>query len=100
MSKYTFEVEVPEYNDYKSAREAIKAVMGLTEQIEAEAEAIADEMGVSFSTGDYGNGRTYHPKGTNAEDNGLEFYCREYEVDLDENGNMTEGAWVSSSEMC
>lgn len=28
MSKYTFEVEVPEYNDYKSAREAIKAVMG------------------------------------------------------------------------
>lgn len=100
MSKYTFEVEVPEYNDYKSAREAIKAVMGLTEQIEAEAEAIADEMSVSFSTGDYGNGRTYYPKGTNAEDYGLGYYCRCYDVDLDENGNTVEGAWVSSSDMC
>lgn len=100
MSKYTFEVEVPEYNDYKSAREAISKIMGLVDDIEAEAENIADEMGVSFSTGDYGNGRTYHPKGTNAEDNGLEYYCNDYDVDLDENGNMTEGHWVSSSDMC
>lgn len=100
MSKYTFEVEVPEYNDYKSARAAIDAIMGLIDHIEAEAENIADEMGVSFSTGDYGNGRTYHPKGTNAEDNGLEYYCSYYDVELDENGLTTEGAWVSSSEMC
>ncbi|QEG12616.1 hypothetical protein POTTS_4 [Klebsiella phage vB_KpnM_Potts1] len=100
MSKYTFEVEVPEYNDYKSARAAIDAIMGLVDDIEAEAENIADEMGVSFSTGDYGNGRTYHPKGTNAEDNGLEYYCSCYDVELDENGLTTEGAWVSSSDMC
>ncbi|QHR72536.1 hypothetical protein [Escherichia phage CLB_P2] len=92
------EIEIPEYNDEKSAEKAIYALLGKVDIIESKCEAIADKYGIQFGTGDYGSGRTYYPVGYECsqwfkdeiENNGGEV----------ENGVVTVGAWVSSSAMC
>lgn len=61
---------------------------------------LADEGGVHAYWGEYGSGETYYPKGTNAEDNYLKWYCRDYDIGLDDEGNLLRGAWVASSDMC
>ncbi|AAP76041.1 RB69ORF139c hypothetical protein [Escherichia phage RB69] len=62
MSKI-IEIKVPEFNDAKSASDAIYKLLNQAERIEEEATKIADQYAVSFSVGDYGSGRTYYPKG-------------------------------------
>lgn len=89
------EIPIPEYNDVKSARQAIQYLMNQTDTIEAAAEQIADEHGVTISAGDYGYGRTYYPAGYKGS------WLEGYEgVELDEDEKLTEGVWLSSSDMC
>lgn len=93
------EIAIPEYNDVKSASDAISKLLRAQDHIENEATIIADKYGVSFDVGEYGSGRTYYPVGYECsrwmrdeiENNGGE---------VDENGIITSGAWVSSSQMC
>ncbi|UTY64375.1 hypothetical protein ENTB45_194 [Enterobacter phage Entb_45] len=92
------ETRIPLVTDATSARKAIEALLEPVD--EGRAEQLMDQYGISMSRGDYGNGETYYPKGTNAEDNYIEYACRTMDYELDENGNLTEGVWISSSEMC
>lgn len=92
------ETRIPLVTDVASARKAIEVLLEPVD--EARAEALMDKYNISMSRGDYGNGEPYYPKGTNAEDNYIEYACRTMDYGLDENGNLTEGVWISSSEMC
>lgn len=92
------ETRIPLITDAASARKAIEALLEPVD--EGRAEQLMDQYGISMSRGDYGNGETYYPKGTNAEDNYIEYACRTMDYELDENGNLIEGVWISSSEMC
>ena len=93
------EIEIPEYNDVQTATDAISKLLRAQDHIENEATIIADKYGVSFDVGEYGSGRTYYPVG---------YECSRWMRDeienkggeVDENGIVTSGAWVSSSEMC
>lgn len=94
MTSKTIQIQIPEYSDSRSASAAIQKLLAQSSEIEIEAEKIADEYQVSFSVGDYGSGRTYYPKGSAADVWGSEGW------EQDENGNLVEGQWLSSSEMC
>lgn len=89
------QIEIPEYNDRKSAAAAIAKLLERAEQVEQAAEIIADEHCLTFNTGDYGSGRTYYPAGYNGS------WLEGHEgVELDEENKLTEGVWLSSSDMC
>lgn len=92
------EIAIPKYYDEKSAEKAIYSLLNKTSEIEKHCEEIADEYGIEFSTGDYGTGRTYHPVGYECS----EWFAHHIENNGGrvENGIVTVGAWVSSSEMC
>lgn len=92
------ETKVPVAKDAQSAAKAIEALLNSVDEYKAT--KIADEYGICAYRGEYGNGETYYPKGTNAEENYIDRYAEENGIDIDENGNITEGFWVSSSEMC
>ena len=95
------EIEIPEYNDQKSARAAVRAIADAMEgQLLGEIAGIADEYNFEAHIGDYGNGQTYYPAGTDVAENYLEHIADSNGVEVDENGWTTEGMWVSSSEMC
>lgn len=89
------QIEIPEYNDHKSAAAAIAKLLERSEDIEQAAEVIADEHGVIINTGDYGYGRTYYPVGYNAH-----WLIGHEGVEVDENEKLVEGVWLSSSDMC
>lgn len=87
-------IDVPDCNDAKSARAAIGIILAGTDKLEDAATELADKFGVEFYTGDYGNGRTYYPKGSHQSDanwNGWE---------TDDEGNLAYGVWQSSSDNC
>lgn len=92
------EIAIPEYNDEKSAEKAIYDLLSKVDTIESKCEEIADKYGIEFGTGDYGTGRTYHPVGYECS----EWFTHHIEANGGrvENGVVTVGAWVSSSEMC
>lgn len=92
------ETRIPLVTGAASARKAIEALLEPVDQFRAE--ALMDKYGISMSRGDYGNGETYYPKGTNAENNYIEYACDCNGYDRDADGNLTEGVWISSSEMC
>ncbi|BAQ22791.1 hypothetical protein AU156_gp141 [Edwardsiella phage PEi20] len=92
------ETRIPLVTDAASARKAIEALLEPVD--EARAEQLMDKYGISMSRGDYGNGETYYPKGSNASEYYIEYACSCNGYDLDGNGNLTEGVWISSSEMC
>lgn len=92
------EIKIPVVTNAQQASEVIKKLLEPID--EARAEALADEYGICAYKGEYGCGQTYYPKGTNVEDNYLENIVHTYDIGVDENGEITEGVWVSSSEMC
>lgn len=65
-----------------------------------ELEALCEEYKEQAWIGDYGNGETYYPTGTDAERSYIQDVCEDYGVELDENGLTTSGIWISSSQMC
>lgn len=98
MGKY-YEVVVKtlkEPTTKKEADDAICELLNATDVGENIAEELADKFGIQFSTGDYGNGRTYYPVGTEKGWTTRERYYGDY----DENDQTTEGFWVSSSDQC
>lgn len=68
--------------------------------VKIDAVRIADKHGISFTVGEYGSSNTYWPKGTNAEENYIEYACRCNGYSLDDDGNLLSGEWISSSDMC
>ena len=79
-------------------REKTKAAEAQMEKVKAEVANLADQAGVQAYWGEYGeNGQTYYPKGTNINDEYLGWRGSDA---ADENGILTQGIWVSSSEMC
>lgn len=88
-----------EKRDYeKEIREKTEAAEAIIERLKDEVALLADEGGVQAYWGEYGeNGQTYYPKGTDINDAYLGWRGSEY---ADENGILTEGIWISSSEMC
>lgn len=92
------ETRIPLVTDAASARKAIEALLEPVD--EARAEALMDKYNISMSRGEYGNGETYYPKGTNIDYAGIDYAVRCNGYDTDESGNLTEGIWISSSEMC
>ena len=79
-------------------RKKTKEAEQIIEKIKDEVAELADKGGVQAYWGEYGeNGQTYYPKGTDIEDNYLGWRASEY---ADEDGKLTEGMWISSSEMC
>lgn len=68
--------------------------------IKIDAVRIADKHGISFTVGEYGSSNTYYPKGTNAEENYIEYACRCNGTAIDDEGNLLSGEWISSSDMC
>ncbi|AVR55320.1 hypothetical protein PSH1140_115 [Enterobacter phage myPSH1140] len=89
------QIEIPEYNDRKSAAAAIAKLLERSEEIERAAEIIADEHCVTFDVGEYGNGRTYYPAGHDAH-----WLVEYHDLEVDENNKLIEGVWLSSSDMC
>lgn len=98
-NKEVVQIEIPAHTDYASGYKAINEIMAATDEVEAAAMKIADLYGIQFSTGDYGNGRTYYPKGSNSDEYGLEYHCSCEGVPIVD-GKLAEGIWMSSSEMC
>lgn len=93
------EIKIPVVTNKEQAREVIAKLLEPID--ETRAEALADEYQIQAYRGEYGaGGQTYYPVGTNAEDNYLERIVSEYGIDVDKDGNITQGVWVSSSEMC
>lgn len=92
------ETRIPLITDAASARKAIEALLEPVD--EARAEQLMDQYGISMSRGDYGNGETYYPKGTNPDYAGIDYAVRCNGYGVDEYGNLSEGIWISSSEMC
>lgn len=92
------ETHIPLVVDAASARKAIEALLEPVD--EGRAEQLMDKYNITMSRGEYGNGETYYPKGTNAEANGIGYTvrCNGYDVDIE--GNLERGIWISSSEMC
>lgn len=80
----------------KKIHDILDEMRSAENEILGRAEAVADEFCESFSYGEYGSGRTYFPKGTNADEIPWDF---EDEANI-EDGKSTVGVWVSSSEMC
>lgn len=99
MKEHVIEIKIPTVTNVQQAREVIKQLL---EPIDlAGAERLADEYGICAYRGEYGaGGETYYPKGTNADDNGIEYFCEDHDIEIDDNGNLIEGVWISSSEMC
>lgn len=88
-----------EKRDYdKEIQELTKAAEEYVETVKDQIAALADEGGVQAYWGEYGeNGQTYYPKGTDIEEYYLGWRASEY---ADAEGKLTQGIWVSSSEMC
>ena len=80
----------------KKIHDILDEMRAAEDEILGRAEAVADEFCESFSYGEYGSGRTYFPKGTDADSIPWDF---EDEANI-EDGKSTVGVWVSSSEMC
>lgn len=82
----------------EEAQKAINKLVDLADNlIENEATTIADKFGLNFSVGDYGSGRTYHPKGTDKSE--MKYYDS-YNYGYDIDGKTLFGHWISSSENC
>lgn len=77
--------------DKAEAQQAIRKLTSMAEEFESIAEAVADRFCISFSTGDYGYGRTYYPKGHD--------YWEESQAE-DYGQGADHGYWLSSSDMC
>lgn len=93
------EIKIPEVTNTQQAREVIKQLLEPVDM--RRAEDLADQYGICAYMGEYGDGgKTYYPKGTNAEDNYITYPVERDGVEIDEDGNIKEGIWVSSSEMC
>lgn len=73
-----------------------KEVEEIIENVKDEIAALADEGGVLAYWGEYGSGETYYPKGTDVE----KYYISWHSEHYSENGKLTQGLWISSSEMC
>ena len=69
-------------------------------RLKGEIAKLADAGGVEAYWGEYGSGETYYPAGTDVEANYLESVCYDYDIPIDEEGKLLQGAWVSSSSMC
>lgn len=95
---YTIETEIPAVTDAASARRAIEILLEPTDMTAAE--ELADLYGIHAYRGEYGSGETYYPKGTVASEYYLEYPADNHGIDIDADGKITEGFWVSSSEMC
>lgn len=79
----------------KAARAEIAMLVSKAESIISEAEGIADKNNVTFDFDlAYGMGGTYIPKGSK------DHYLDSYEAELNEDGSLVEGQWVSSSQSC
>lgn len=78
----------------------VKEMEESQQKFRAEIEALCEQFQEQAWIGDYGNGETYYPTGTNAEEHYITYVCGDYDVDIDENGLTTEGLWISSSQMC
>lgn len=88
-------MNTPEQKDaYKKIEELIKQSERL---IDIDATDIADAFGISFNVGDYGSGRTYHPKGASLDSVSCSWLDG---IEVDENDNLINGIWISSSEQC
>lgn len=82
----------------KLIREKTAAAEAYAEAVKEEVAELADQAGVQAYWGEYGeNGQTYYPKGTNINDEYLGWRGSD---NADENGILTQGIWISSSEMC
>lgn len=82
----------------KKASEKIQELIEKSERlIDVEATDIADAFGISFNVGDYGSGRTYHPKGASLDSVSCSWLDG---IEVDKNNNLISGIWVSSSEQC
>jgi hypothetical protein len=77
--------------DKAEAQQAIHKLNSMSEEFESIAQAVADRFCISFSTGDYGYGRTYYPKGHD--------YWEESQAE-DYGQGADRGYWLSSSDMC
>lgn len=97
MMSYEITTKIPTVTDAQSANEAIKILLEPVDL--AAAEELADQYNLRMYRGNDCHGETYYPKGTNVEENYLEYVCECYDYDV-EDGNLVEGIWISSSEMC
>lgn len=77
--------------DKAEAQQAIRKLTSMADEFESIAQAVADRFCISFSTGDYGYGRTYYPKGHD---------CWEESQAEDYGQGADHGYWLSSSDMC
>ncbi|APU00536.1 hypothetical protein [Aeromonas phage 44RR2.8t.2] len=77
-------------SDKAKAREITREVMSISDSAEQLAETIADVAVITLSTGDYGYGRTYYPKGHSSWE----------ESTASEKGDDENGYWLSSSDNC
>lgn len=81
----------------KLIREKTKAAEAQIEAIKDEIAELADQAGVQAYWGEYGSGETYYPVGTDVEEAYIGWQASQY---ADENGKLTEGLWIASSELC
>lgn len=81
----------------KLINEKTRAAEDYIDSVKAEIAELADKAGVQAYWGEYGNGETYFPVGTDVQAEYLGWEGSEY---ADENGILTEGVWISSSSMC
>lgn len=78
-------------SDKTVAREITSKLLDIGEAAEHVAAKVADAALITITTGDYGYGRTYYPKGHQfwSESNALDYGTSE-----------DNGYWLSSSDMC
>ena len=82
----------------KEIREKVSKGEDFIEKLKDEIAELADKGGVTAYWGEYGtSGETYYPKGTDVEAHYIGWQASQY---ADDNGILTEGLWISSSEMC
>lgn len=81
----------------KEIREKTKAAEAYMQSVKEEIAILADKARVRAYWGEYGSGETYYPVGTDVQAE----YIRWQTSDItDENGLLTEGIWIASSDMC
>lgn len=81
----------------KEIREKVSEGEAFIEKLKDEIAELAEKGGVTAYWGEYGSGETYYPKGTDVEKHYIGWHASQY---ADDNGILTEGLWIASSEMC
>lgn len=85
----------------KSVEAEIKKITELAEAAFEKAKdqvaELANNAGILAYWGEYGNGETFYPEGTDINEHYLGWEGSQY---ADENGILTHGVWIASSSLC